>query len=242
MEEGGRLPVGGDPRFLTTQWSMVLRAGDSEDPGFQEALADLCERYWYPIYAFVRRRGIRPEDAQDLVQGFFSQLLERGTLKAADPHRGRFRSFILTAVKFHLSDERRRVAAQKRGGAIQPMDLDSAEERYRMEADPDATPERLFERRWAMELLAHTRTRLREEIESSDHPERVRLAAFLTDAGGPRYKEVAEELGMSEAAVKVAVHRLRRRFGRLLREEVARTVENPEKVDDELRFLLSVLE
>lgn len=236
-----RLPLAGDARFHTTQWTLVLRAGDSADPGSQEALADLCERYWYPVYAFVRRRGAAPEDAQDLVQGFFSHLLERRTLKVADPERGRFRSFLLGSAKLYLSDERRRAAAGKRGGAAPAIDLETAEQRYRLETDPEASPERLYERRWALELLAHTRARLAREVERSAHPERTRLLGFLTEGGGPRYQELAAELGMNEGAVKVAVHRLRRRFGTLLREEVARTVGDPARVDEELRHLLAIL-
>jgi len=230
-------------RFLTTQWSMVLAAGDSAAAGSYEALNDLCSQYWYPVYAFARRRGASVEDAQDQVQGFFSHLLERGTLKGADPERGRFRSFLLGAFKLYLSDERNRAAAQKRGGGSSalPLDLEGAEDRYRLEAEPAEAPDRLFARRWALELLAHARRRLEEEIAAGRNPERRRLAAFLTDPDGAPYREVAAELGMSEAAVKVAVHRLRQRYGAILREEVARTVEDPERVDDELRYLFSVL-
>lgn len=231
-------------RFLTTQWSLVLAAGDSAAPGSREALDELCSLYWYPVYAFARRRGAAVEDAQDQVQGFFSHLLERGTLKGADPGRGRFRSFLLGAFKLYLADERSRQVARKRGGGATalPLDLEGAEERYRLEADGDENPDRLFARRWALELLAHTRTRLDDELAAGRNPERSRrLAGFLTDAEEAPYREVAEELGMSESAVKVAVHRLRQRYGALLREEVARTVEDSARVDDELRYLFSVL-
>jgi RNA polymerase sigma factor (sigma-70 family) len=231
-------------KFLTTQWSLVLAAGDSAVAGSREALDDLCSRYWYPIYAYARRRGAGTEDAQDQVQGFFSHLLERGTLKGADPERGRFRSFLLGAFKLYLSDERSRAAAQKRGGGATalPLDLEGAEERYRLEAEPSETPDRLFARRWALELLAHARRRLEEEGAAGRNPARARrLGVFLTDPDGAPYREVAEELGMSESAVKVAVHRLRQRYGALLREEVARTVEDPDRVDEELRYLFSVL-
>lgn len=228
-------------QFLTTRWSMVRSAGDPDDPAYRDALAALCERYWYPVYAFVRRRGADPEEAQDLVQGFFAGLLEKDTLRDADPALGRFRSFLLSAVKFHLSDERRRHLAQKRGGGAEQLDLESAEERYLLEGDPADSPERLFERRWALELLHHARRRLEREVATSATPERVRLVPLLTAGGGPRYSALAEELGMSEGAVKVAVHRLRKRFGALLREEVAETVGEPALVDDELRHLLEVL-
>jgi RNA polymerase sigma factor (sigma-70 family) len=242
-EHGGG--VGGGGRFLTTQWSRVLAAGDSLHPESSQALSDLCERYWYPVYVFARRRVADADAAEDLVQGFFSHLLERKTLRSADPLRGRFRSFLLGAFKFYLADERERAGARKRGGGavVASLDLDDAESRYRLEARADDNPDRLFERRWAMEVLAHAHRRLGEEAAASANPERARrLAGFLTDAGGARYREVAEELEMTEAAVKVAVHRLRRRFGTLLREEVARTVEDPAKVDEELRFLFAALE
>lgn len=231
-------------KFLTTQWSLVLAAGDTAAPGCREALDELCELYWYPIYAFARRRGASAEDAQDQVQGFFSHLLERGTLKGADPGRGRFRSFLLGAFKLYLADERSRAEAQKRGGAATALslDLEGAEERYRLEAEPEENPDRLFARRWALELLAHTRRRLESELAAGRTPERSRrLATFLTDVDGAPYREVASELGMTEPAVKVAVHRLRQRYGALLREEVGRTVEDPGRVDDEIRYLFSVL-
>ncbi len=241
----GRIELGGGGRFLTTRWSLVLAAGDRGHPDGAAALATLCERYWYPVYVFARRRGRDADEAQDLVQGFFSHLLERGTLGSADPDRGRFRSFLLGAFKYYLSDVAVRAAAQKRGGGVslQSLDLDDAESRYRLEADPAASPDRLFARRWALELLAHARRRLDAELAAASNPERSRrLARFLTSSGGARYREVAAELGMTESAVKVAVHRLRRRFGALLREEVAETVEDEARIDDELRFLLSCLE
>lgn len=233
-------------RFRTTQWSLVLAAGDDRNPRFHQALADLCERYWYPVYAYVRRRGADPDAAQDLAQGFFSSLLEKNTLRAADRDRGRFRSFLLTALKFYLADEYDRARALKRGGGQEALslDLEGAEARYRLEAEPEASPDRVFERRWALEVLEQTHRRLQEEIARSSHPERPRrLAAFLTGDGDDQsYREVAAELGMSESAVKVAVHRLRKRYGALLREEVERTVGNPEETEGELRFLLAALE
>ena len=235
----------GGGRFLTTRWSMVLAAGDTRHPDSADALATLCERYWYPVYAFARRRGRDADEAQDLVQGFFSHLLEKKTLGAAEPERGRFRSFLLGAFKFYLADQAAHAAAQKRGGGAthHSLDLDDAESRYRLETDPANDPDRVFSRHWALELLGHARRRLYAEIEASANPERSRrLAAFLTGAGGERYREVAAELGMSESAVKVAVHRLRRRFGALLREEVAQTVADEARVDEELRYLFSCLE
>jgi RNA polymerase sigma-70 factor (ECF subfamily) len=240
-----RTHVGGRGRFLTTRWSLVLAAGDTQHPDSSEALATLCERYWYPVYAFARRRGRDADRAQDLVQGFFQHLLEKKTLGSADPDRGRFRSFLLGALKYYLADQAAHDAAQKRGGGatLHSLDLEDAESRYRLETDVSENPDRVFARQWALELLGHARQRLHDEIEASAQPERGRrLAAFLTDPGGERYREVAEELGMSESAVKVAVHRLRRRFGALLREEVAQTVADEGRVDEELRFLFSSLE
>ena len=232
-------------QFRTTQWSLVIAAGDDRNPRFHQALSDLCESYWYPVYAYVRRRGGDADSAQDLTQGFFSSLLERNTLAAADRERGRFRSFLLTALKFYLADEHDRATAKKRGAGVVAMslDLEGAEERYRLEAEPDDTPDRAYERRWALEVLDLTHRRLRTEIERSAHPERAqRLARYLTGDGDEAgYREVAEELGMTESAVKVAVHRLRKRFGALLREEVERTVGDPGETEGELRFLLAAL-
>ena len=225
---------------------MVLAAGDDRNPRFHQALSDLCERYWYPVYVYIRRRGAGADAAQDLAQGFFSNLLEKNTLRAADRERGRFRSFLLTALKFYLADQHDRVSAQKRGGGQEALslDLEGAEERYRLEAEPEGAPDRIFERRWALEVLELTHRRLQEEIARSSSPERSRrLAAFLTGDGDDlSYREVAGELGMTESAVKVAVHRLRKRFGALLREEVERTVGNPDETEGELRFLLAALE
>ena len=240
-----RTRAGGGGRFLTTRWSLVLAAGDTQHPESAEALATLCERYWYPVYSFARRRGRDVDQAQDLVQGFFSHLLEKKTLGSADPDRGRFRSFLLGAFKFYLADQAAHAAARKRGGGVTlcSLDLEDAESRYRLETDVSENPDRVFARQWALELLGHARQRLHDEIAASANPERGRrLVGFLTDAGGERYREVAEELGMSESAVKVAVHRLRRRFGALLREEVAQTVNDEARVDEELRFLFSALE
>ncbi len=221
---------------------MVLAAGDSQSPEFEDALATLCQKYWYPAYAFVRRQGYSNEDASDLTQGFFCQILEKRTLKAADRERGRFRSFLLAALKFHLSDERDKRSAQKRGGNLQAvsLDLEGAEERYSLEIDEADSPDRLFERRWALEVISHVQERLREQIVESGHPERIVLVGLLT--GSERsYAEIGEEIGMNESAVKVAVHRLRKRFGQLLREEVAGTVEDASRIDDEVRHLLDAL-
>lgn len=232
--------------FSMTRWSLVCAAADSRHPDHEAALAELCSAYWYPVYAFVRLRGLDPDGAQDLTQGFFAQLLEKRTLKAADKKRGRFRSFVLAALKFYLSHERERAAAQKRGGGRTPLaiDTDTAEGQYRLEPVDRHTPETLFERRWALLLLEKALARLREELKGSARSDRsLRLAEYLTGgSSAPGYRQVAEELGMSEAAVKVAVHRLRGRFRGILRDEVAQTVNDPDKVDDELSHLFTALE
>jgi DNA-directed RNA polymerase specialized sigma24 family protein len=232
--------------FSMTRWSLVIAAADSRHPDHEAALEELCSAYWYPVYAFVRLRGFDPESARDLTQGFFAQLLEKRTLKAADKERGRFRSFVLAALKFHLSHEKERTLALKRGGGMTPIpiDGDTAEGKYRVEPVDRHTPETLFERRWAMLLLERALTNLREELKESARPERsLRLAEYLTgDSAAPGYKQVAQELGMSESAVKVAVHRLRGRFRELLRDEVAQTVSDPGMVDDELSHLFVALE
>jgi RNA polymerase sigma-70 factor (ECF subfamily) len=246
MAKGSKEDGQGRDRFAGTRWSLVVAAADSRHPDYAAALSELCNAYWYPVYAFVRRRGIDPVNAEDLTQGFFAELLEKRSLKAVRQERGRFRSFLLAALKFHLSHERERADAQKRGGgkALIPLEVDTAEGRYRLEPEEHATPETLFERRWALVLLERVLDRLREELSESAQPERsLRLVGYLTDdSSAPGHKQVAAELGMTESAVKVAMHRLRRRFRELLREEVLQTVDSSERVEDELRHLLAVLQ
>lgn len=232
----------GSPRFATTRWSIVLATrGDAAEA--RDALETLCRAYWYPLYAYARRRGASPEDAQDLVQGFVLVLLRRGSLAAADPERGRFRTFLLTAFQRHVAHERARDAAQKRGGGLVrlPFEIDDPERRYSLEPVDDRTPESLYERRWAMALLARAVGRLREE----DDGDPARLAALLPHVGGTGdarpYREIAASLGMSETAVKVAVHRLRRRCRDLLRDEVAHTVAGESEIEDELTRLRAAL-
>ncbi len=239
-----RLPVRGD-RFATTQWSMVASAGGrSSQAG--PALAALCESYWFPLYAFVRRAGYAAEDAQDLTQEFFVRLLAKNYLAAADRRRGRFRSFLLGAMKHFLAKHRRGQAAQKRGGRRPTLSLDfhDGEDRYgRIEPTDNLTPELLYERRWALTLLDLVLGRLSEEFRADGKLELFDgLKQFLAGGtAGPTYVEVGKEFGMSEGAVKTAVHRLRRRYRKLLSEEIARTVDGPEAIEDELRELLAVL-
>ena len=232
-------------RFQTTSWSLVLAAGDEPTPDSERALASLCQIYWRPVYAFVRKRGYDHEQAQDLVQGFFTGVVEKRTLRRANPERGRFRSYLLTSVKNYLANERDRTSAQKRGGggiAI-PIDPIEAESWYAPEAIEDTTPEYLYQRRWALALLERVLDRLRDEAQAAGKSDQFdRLAELLVgDAPDSPYEALARELGTSAGALRVAVHRLRRRYRDLLRAEIAETVSSPEEVDDEIRFLFSSL-
>jgi RNA polymerase sigma factor (sigma-70 family) len=208
-----------------------------------EALATLCETYWYPLYAFLRSRNYSADDAQDLTQAFFARLLEKQTIRQADPARGRFRSFLLASLKNFAANEHDREIARKRGGdvAILSLEIETAEGRFQMELPSDETPERVFDRRWALTLLDRVMSRLKSETARSDKPSQFdRLKAYLTgDQPQLSYAETASHLGTSEGAVKVAVHRLRRRFRDLVRDEIAHTVSSPEEIEDELRHLWS---
>jgi RNA polymerase sigma-70 factor (ECF subfamily) len=231
--------------FVTTRWSVVMAAGQADSTDAQPALESLCATYWYPIYAYARRRGHSVEDAQDLTQAFFARLLERHWVSNADQHRGRFRTFLLTAMNRFMSDEWDKARAQKRGGGAGhiPLQLDSAETRYGCEPADDRTPEQYFERRWVLTLLENVLARLRGEYEQEGKG-RVFAALSSTLPGGdesPRYAELATQAGLSEAAVKVAVHRLRKRYRHRLRTEIADTVAGHSDVDDELRHLFAVL-
>ena len=229
--------------FDTTQWTLVVAAGDSQHPGSREALADLCRSYWYPLYAYLRRRGYPREEAEDLVQGFFTQLLDKNYIKAADKERGRFRSFLLASLKNFAANEWDRKKAEKRGGAATTLSLDfeTAEGRYHIEPVDEQTPEQVFDRDWAVSQLEHVLERMRSEGAGGERFEL--LKGFLTGEGEDiRYKDAAVRLGMTEGAVKVAVHRLRQRFGSLLRDEVARTLNDSADVDDEIRHLFAAFE
>jgi RNA polymerase sigma-70 factor (ECF subfamily) len=243
MQAGG----GGDRRgdwFPSTRWSLVRAAGERTGPRSRRALEELCQAYWPPVFAYVRSRARRTEEAQDLTQGFFTEFLGKKRYDRADPERGRFRAFLLASVKHYLANEQERAQAQKRGGGVSLLRLDP-ERIQALGAGPlpAETPARAFEKRWAMTLLERALSRLEQEGAGAVPAERFRrLKVYLTDDGpGISYRQVAAELGMTEAAVKVAVHRLRRRFGALLREEVAHTVGSPEMIDDEIRFLLAAL-
>jgi len=232
--------------FPTTHWSLVLAGADSGNPESRRALGLLCRQYWYPVYAHARFLGHDPDTAQDLTQGFFAYVLEKHALKVADPQRGRFRAFLKGTFTHFVANEQRTARAQKRGGGKSDLsfDLDSAESRYRLDPVDASTPEQNFERAWARTMLNTSLESLAAEMQAQGAGARFRrLEPFLT--GKPdaeSYREIGEELGMSEGAVKGAVHRMRRRFGRLLHEEVAQTVSDPGLVDDELRHLFAVLD
>jgi RNA polymerase sigma-70 factor (ECF subfamily) len=223
----------------------VLAAGHSSVPGAQEALEKLCSTYWYPLYVFVRRQGNSPEDAQDLTQEFFARLLEKKYLRLADPDRGKFRAFLLKSLKHFLVNEWEKARTQKRGGGqwIIPLDAEIAEGRYAAEPVQGLTLDQVYEKRWAVTLIEAVLAVLRESYAAAGRlPVFETLKGFIWgDPAALSYAEVAPRLGLTEGAVKVAVHRLRGRYRELLRAEVAKTVATPGEVDEELRHLMAVL-
>lgn len=236
---------GGGGRFSTTQWSIVLAAGRQGSVEAQEALAELCSVYWYPVFAFVRRRGYEISEAEDLTQGFFTRLIEKGDLGDADQSRGRFRSFLRTACRNYLLNQHDRTVAIKRGGGrrMVPIDTASAESRYQRALAHEETPERVYDRQWCLTLLDRVLDTLRAEYVAGENGELFdRLRRFLTmDADAGAHSDAARELAMTPAAVKVAVHRLRRRYRDALRRHVEATVSSPAELDDEIRYLLKIV-
>ena len=235
----------GSPAFVTTRWSLVVRAGQGDEAERRLALSALCETYWYPVYAFARRGGSEVEDARDLVQSFFTRLLERGELARADAERGRFRSYLLACFVHFRTNEWDRANAKKRGGGQVSFSLDHerAEGRFHDEPLDEDDPERLFSRTWARTLLEEVVLRLRNEYAEGGRGELFeRLRPALTgEQEAASYRAIAEETGTTEGAVKVAVHRMRRRFGLLLRREIAHTLRDPAQVEDEIRGLFEAL-
>jgi RNA polymerase sigma factor (sigma-70 family) len=233
----------GSSQFPTTRWTLVVAAGDPQRKDARSALVSLCENYWYPLYAYLRRRGYAPDQAQDLTQEFFMRVLEGRYLDRADPEKGRFRSFILTSLKFFVADEQDRQRAQKRGGgAIVSLEFSSGEERYQREPGHYETPDRIFERRWALSMLERVMERLRDEFVQHGRPENFeRMKLFLLGQSEAPYADLAREMNTSEGALKVAIHRLRKRYRELFRQEIADTVADPAKVESELRYLAAVL-
>ena len=238
-------PGGRRSRFETTQWSVVLAAGGEKSSAARTALATLCETYWYPLYSYVRRQGHNADDAKDLTQAFFVQFLEKQAVQEVRRERGRFRSFLLASLRnFLLNDAEHRRTLRRGGGQIAlSLDFETAEGRYLQEPQDPRTPERIFDRRWALTVLDRVLRRLRREwLDAGKGVEFDRLKACLageSPAGG--YRELGQALGLTEGAVKVAVHRLRRQYHRRLREEIGKTVLTDDAVDEEIQYLFSAL-
>jgi RNA polymerase sigma factor (sigma-70 family) len=231
--------------FRTTQWTIVVTAAGESSPAAREALSVLCERYWYPIYGYVRRRGYGPHDAEDLTQAFFGELLADGTLSRADPSRGKFRAFLLGVLRHFLSDHFDRVKAVKRGGrsTIVRLDVEGAENRLNLAADPSCSPERAFEREWVMTVLRESLERLRGEWVSDGEGELfAHLQPHLSgDDSRVSFTELAARLGTTAGAVRVALHRLRKRYAACVRQEVADTVGAASELDEEMNYLFEAL-
>lgn len=232
-------------QFTTTHWSVVLTAGEGGSPGAAKALERLCRAYWYPLYANVRRRGYSREDAQDLTQSFFAHLLGKGFPSGIEAGKGRFRSFLLVCLKHFVTDQWEKACAAKRGGADPglPLDWVEAEERYRLELPLETSPEHLYDRRWAIDLLDHVLERLRQEALASGQARLFEAieGCLLGEGTTETYARLGDRLGLSETAIKVTVHRLRRRYRELVREEIAHTVTRPEEIDEEMSYLFKVV-
>ncbi len=231
--------------FHTTHWTVVLAARSREGVAAQEALASLCSTYWYPLYAFIRRQGSTPHEAEDLTQEFFFRFLQRHALESVQPAAGKFRSFLLVCLKNFLANERERSQAQRRGGGQPVISLDAAEAetRYSVEPVDRLTPEAVFERQWAFAVLEQTMTELRREYAGDEKRALFQdLQGFLPSGqGNVSRADLAAKRGVSVGAIDVAVHRLRQRFGVLLREQVAQTVSSEAEVEEEIRYLISVI-
>ncbi len=231
--------------FATTRWSLIASIGEAASDESRDALSLLCQVYWYPLYAYVRRKGHQASEAQDLTQAFFAELLEKDRLQVADQARGRFRSFLLASLNNFITNKWRHDNAQKRGGdhTTLSIDVEAGEARYQHEPSHELTAERIFERRWAMTLLDQTMTRLANEYSTSDKADLFeQLKGHLGQGTATPYRDVAERLGMSETAVKVAAHRMRKRCGKILREEISHTVDDAGSVDAELQQLFAAVE
>ena len=233
----------GPSQFPATRWSLVVAAGDPHRKEARSALVSLCESYWYPLYAYLRRRGYSSDQAQDLTQEFFVRMIEGRYLDRAEPEKGRFRAFLLTSLKFFVADEDDRRRARKRGGGmVVPLEFSSGERRYQLEPAHDETPERIYERRWALSVLDRVVEKLRNEFVQHGRPDHFeRLKVFLLGQSDAPYGALAQELNTSEGALKVAIHRLRKRYRELFRQEIADTVADPAAVESELRHLAAAL-
>ena len=233
------------PQFATTHWTVVLAAGQSSSVQQKQALEILCQSYWFPLYAFLRRKGYDNHQAEDYTQGFFAHILEKHGLQRADPRYGKFRSFLMIRLKGFLSDERDRSQALKRGGGkkILPLNFQNAEGQYTLEPADRLSPEKLFEKSWAMTVLERTMDRLEADMtQKNRHKLFEHLKVYLTtDKDVIPYQSMADELDMTEGTIRVAVHRLRRQYRKLLRDEVAQTVGDEEKLDEEMGCLFAAL-
>jgi len=233
--------------FDTTRWSLVVAAGGDDSTAARRALESLCEAYWYPLYAFVRRRGATPDDARDLTQAFFASLLARRSFDDLAPERGRFRAFLLASLKHFLANEAARARTEKRGGglSLEPLvaGADAAERHYQREPAEPRTPETLFERRWALTVIDRVLEELRGRWASEGREREFDALkeCLLGQSLRGGYAAVAEDLGTTPGAVKTAVHRLRRRFHEGLRRHIAETVADPAEIDDEIRYLIAAL-
>jgi len=231
--------------FTTTHWSVVLKAGDGASPLAFGALEQLCRAYWFPLYVYVRRQGFMPPEAQDVTQGFFHQLIEKEFLKNIDPNKGRFRSFLLAAIKHYILNQRKHAGRLKRGGdqIMVPFDANDAETRFRATPTTEPTAERAFDQRWAMTVMELGLQRLRDEYRATGkEPLFGALKKFVAAEAQPgEYGELAPGLGLTKNAIGVAVHRLRQRYGELIRAEIANTVAQPLEIDEEMRYLLGLL-
>jgi RNA polymerase sigma factor (sigma-70 family) len=238
----------GDPaRFYTTRWSVIVTAAQSQMPGSRAALSELCAKYWYPLYAFARRRGYASHDAEDVTQGFFLHLLDRKALHQVHPVKGRFRSFLLASFQNYLATEFSRGRALKRGGAQEFVfiDAEDAESRYRLESFENLTPEKIFDARWALTILEQTMKRLQEEFSSQNKASTFEVLKGYLGTGATSnlesYQEAAERLGIGLGAVKTLIHRLRRRYSVLLREAISGTVCDRSDIDAEIHALCEAL-
>lgn len=230
--------------FVTTHWSVVLAAGEVDAAKALSALEELCRTYWFPLYAYVRRRGHQPEEAEDLTQEFFLRLIEKQTVRLANSERGRFRSFLLSSLKNFLINEWQKASAAKRGGpqSFRPVAWEEAENRYLAEPSRDLTPDQLFEKRWAVTIVERAQTRLRDEFVAANKVSLYEeLKKHVWGEGREGYNGAAARLNTTEGALRIAAHRMKDRFRSLLREEVAQTAASADEVDEELRYLVSVL-
>lgn len=232
-------------RFATTHWSVVRAAGRPSSPDYRKALETLLQSYWFPLYAYLRRNGCKPDQAADFTQAFFTRVLEKQYLKSVAPKGGKFRSFLLVALKHFVANQRDRARAKKRGGdrKILSLDFDSAENQYALEPADRLSPDKLFEKSWALTVLERTMARLQAELAQKNKQNLFdHLKPYLAaEAGALPYRDVAEKLNMTEGAVKTAVHRLKKQCRKILRDEIAQTVTTEDQIDDEIRGLFAAL-